>query len=105
MFLSSEFKTPLMYFDANLTKLDELPEYVENLSELDRQAHQQEFKSALDKDVLTERDFYNATKCDPASKDSARAFFESVYRYAFEGGEETDLTDYWKTPPYWHILT
>ncbi|QDC10926.1 hypothetical protein FHY55_17530 [Oceanicola sp. D3] len=101
MTFSPDFYTLLMHFNANLTISDELPDYVESLGELDRQALQQEFKTALEKDLLTERDFYKTTSCDPASKESARAFFESVYRYAFEGGEETDLTDYWETPPNW----
>ncbi|QDC10936.1 hypothetical protein FHY55_17580 [Oceanicola sp. D3] len=95
MTLSRHLNKLLMYFNANVSISDRLPRFVESLSELDRQALQQEFKTALEKDLLTERDFYKATSCSPASKDSARAFFESVYRYAFEGGEETDLSDYW----------
>ncbi|QDC10932.1 hypothetical protein FHY55_17560 [Oceanicola sp. D3] len=101
MALSRHFRTSLAHFNANVDRPDELPEYLESLTELNRQELKNEFKNALDKDLLTEREFYDATACDPASKDSARAFFESVYRYAFEGGEETDLTDYWKTPPNW----
>ncbi|WP_226553570.1 hypothetical protein [Celeribacter naphthalenivorans] len=42
--------------------------------------------------------FLFTTACKARDEQSARRFFEDVYKYAFEGGEEPDVTDYWDRP-------
>ncbi len=95
MMFSSQLETLLGHFDANVKISDEVPEYLESLGEINRETVKLEFKAAMEKDLLTEEAFERATMCTARNKDAARAFFASLYRYAFEDGAEPDLADYW----------
>ncbi len=91
---SSRLTTLLMLFDANVSLSDEAGAYLDSLTATDREELRQEFENFLRSDTWGVERFYRFTSCDAKDEATARRFFNDVYRYAFEGGEEPDVEDY-----------
>lgn len=83
------------HFDVNVAMSDEVPKYIQSLSTEDREKVRLEYKHRLDKKLLGSAEFRRSTSCKARDERAAQKFFKAVYAYAFEGGEEPDVTDYW----------
>lgn len=92
---SQNLKTLVGLFDVNAGLADELPAYIAKLSEQELLALKAEYEDRLMTGHLNAAEFRNATACSAKDEDSATRFFTDVHKYAFEGGEEPDVTDYW----------
>ncbi|TNE66315.1 MAG: hypothetical protein EP336_10610 [Rhodobacteraceae bacterium] len=88
----------LGHFNVNVAMSDEVPKLVNSLPRESYENVKAEYARRLKHQLFGTDDFYDATACDARDKQSARQFFEDVYKYAFEGGEEPDVTDYWDRP-------
>ncbi|TNE66313.1 MAG: hypothetical protein EP336_10600 [Rhodobacteraceae bacterium] len=88
----------LSLFNANIDLPDEVGGYLNSISFEKRERLQVYFKDRLQRKLFGLDEFLRATACDARDEQSARRFFEDVYKYAFEGGEEPDVTDYWDRP-------
>lgn len=93
--IESRIRSIASHFNVNAALADEVPSYIESLALEDREAVRMEFRKRLELGLLGARDFRRATACTARNEDSARRFFEKVYAYAFEDGEEPDVSDYW----------
>ena len=83
------------HFNVNVAISDCVNEYISKMLPDDRKNLQNEYSAHIDNGDLDASQFYRATACDAKDEASARKFFEDVYKYAFEGGEEPDVTNYW----------
>ena len=93
--LSTDLITLIGHFDVNVAMTHEVEYYLSHLREEDRIALQREYQIQISECNLGLDQFYDATMCNAKDEASARRFFEDVYKYAFEGGEEPDVTNYW----------
>ena len=94
--LPSETLVTLMHhLNVNIPWSEELPEHVAKLSVSRKESLIYEFRELLEHGSLSKESFLRFTACDAKDEASAKRFFEDVYNYAFEGGEEPDLTNYW----------
>ncbi|WP_147391968.1 hypothetical protein [Paracoccus onubensis] len=91
---STRFITLLGLFDANVSLSDEVGVYLDSFSATDREKLRQEFETCLRSGILGMERFYSSTSCYAKDETTARRFFNDVYRYAFEGGEEPYVPDY-----------
>ncbi|WP_226553568.1 hypothetical protein [Celeribacter naphthalenivorans] len=94
----TDFLTLVGHFDVNVAMSDDVPIYIRSLSEEEYARLKERYKYNLQHKLLGVTDFRRATACTARDEQSARRFFEDVYKYAFEGGEEPDVTDYWDRP-------
>jgi len=92
--LSSRLITLLGHFDVNVSWSDEVAAYLEALPKADRLAVRAEFARCLREDKLGMERFRRSTACSAKDESTARRFFNDVYRYVFEGGEEPYVPDY-----------
>ena len=83
------------YFNANAYGPEQLIEDLPTMPNTLQEKSKSDLRYLLDSNMLYADDFYEATACKAKDEASARKFFEDVYKYAFEGGEEPDVTDYW----------
>ena len=83
----------LGHFDVNVAMSDEVAEYLAPFPASRREALRQEFELRLKKNLLGADEFRRFTACS-THEEKARKFFRDVYAYAFEGGEEPDVEDY-----------
>ncbi|WP_157779748.1 hypothetical protein [Celeribacter ethanolicus] len=86
------------HFNVNVAMSDDVPILIQSLSEHKREELKAEYERRLKYNLLGMDDFRWATACVAKDEKSARRFFEDVYKYAFESGEEPDVTDYWNRP-------
>ena len=85
----------LVYFNANDYNPDKMLEDIQLFDKSFLEETKNEMIFILRNDEFDKNDFYYATACEARNKESARQFFKDVYAYAFEGGEEPDVRDYW----------
>ncbi len=85
----------LVYFNANAHDPEQLITDLGIMDKHDVNQLQNNMKYLLNKDALGSKDFYRATSCTARNEITARQFFNDVYAYAFENGEEPDFEDYW----------
>ena len=93
--LSTALTTLISLFNVNVALTDQVEYYISKLREEDRITLQREYQVQLAEGNLGLNQFYEATACKAKDEDSARKFFEDIYKYAFEGGDEPDVTNYW----------
>ncbi|EPX79303.1 hypothetical protein thalar_02128 [Litoreibacter arenae DSM 19593] len=62
---------------------------------LDQEKAKTDMAFLLSEHRLGLAEFHAATSCTAKNGDVARRFFEDVYRFAFENGEEPDIAKYW----------
>ncbi|OKH89534.1 hypothetical protein [Thalassospira sp. TSL5-1] len=91
----NDLKDLLGHFNVNVAMSDELAEYLAPYSASDKEALRQEFELQLKENRLAADEFRRFTACSACNEETARQFFKDVYAYAFEGGEEPDVRDYW----------
>ena len=91
-------QTLIGHFNVNVAWSDEVDEYLKNFADERVEALKREYMIALRNQKLGKEQFYRATSCKARDEQSAHRFFEDVYKYAFEGGKEPDVTDYWDRP-------
>lgn len=92
--ISSELSTLLGHFNVNISWSDEVVEYLDKLPAAERQALREEFESCLRLDALGMERFRRSTACNAKDEATARRFFNDVYLYALEGGDEPYVPDY-----------
>ncbi len=92
--ISSELSTLLGHFNVNISWSDEVIEYLDKFTSAEREALREEFETCLRLDALGMERFRRSTACNAKDEATARRFFNDVYRYAFEGGEEPYVPDY-----------
>ena len=92
--ISSERSTLLGHFNVNISWSDEVVEYLDKFTSAEREALREEFETCLRLDALGMERFRRSTACNAKDEATARRFFNDVYRYAFEGGEEPYVPDY-----------
>lgn len=92
--VSSRLRTLVGLFDVNVKMTDEVEGFLASIGEEGRAAVRSEYQELLRSNELRAQDFRRATACDAKDEGAARRFFEDVYKYAFEGGEEPDVEDY-----------
>ena len=92
--ISSELSTMLGHFNVNISWSDEVVEYLDKFTSAEREALREEFETCLRLDALGMERFRRSTACNAKDEATARRFFNDVYRYAFEGGEEPYVPDY-----------
>ena len=92
--ISSELSTLLGHFNVNISWSDEVVEYIDKFTSAEREALREEFETCLRLDALGMERFRRSTACNAKDEATARRFFNDVYRYAFEGGEEPYVPDY-----------
>ncbi|KZB51063.1 hypothetical protein [Thalassospira xiamenensis] len=93
--MSIELQTLLGLFNVNVALSDKVPKFCDKMTEQKANQIRLEFQRYLNNDWLGEKDFYDATACTARDERAARQFFRDVYAYAFEGGEEPEVPDYW----------
>ena len=93
--MSSELETLLGLFNVNVALSDRVPHFCDKMTVEKTNRIRSEFLNYLENGWLGEKDFYDSTACSARNEESARQFFKDVYAYAFEGGEEPDVRDYW----------
>ena len=93
--ISSELETLLGLFNVNAALSDRVPHFCDKMTVERTNRIRSEFLKYLENGWLGEKDFYNSTACSARNEKSARQFFWDVYTYAFEGGKEPDVRDYW----------
>ncbi|WP_298362586.1 hypothetical protein [uncultured Litoreibacter sp.] len=93
--LSAKLNTLIGLFNVNVALADEVPDFVKGLSAKDQAALREEYLDHLENDRLNEEAFNLATSCTARSREMAQIFFEKVFKYAFEEGEEPEVTQYW----------
>ena len=84
----------LVYFNVNAYSPEELPKDFAKMPELDRNKARSDMLELLKEGGLSAADFYSATACSARNEETAQKFFRDVFAYAFEGGEEPDVSDY-----------
>ncbi|WP_147391967.1 hypothetical protein [Paracoccus onubensis] len=92
--ISSDLTTLLGHFNVNIAWSDEVAKYLDSYPAAERQALREEFETCLQLDTLGMERFRRSTACNAKDEATARRFFNDVYRYAFEGGEEPYVPDY-----------
>ena len=92
--ISSRLTTLLGHFDVNISWSDEVAEYLESLPAADRRVLREEFATCLQLGALGKEQFRRSTACNAKDEATALRFFNDVYRYAFEEGEEPYVPDY-----------
>ena len=92
--ISSELSTLLGHFNVNISWSDEVVEYLDKFTSAEREALREEFETCLRLDALGMERFRRSTACNAKDEATARRFFNDVYRYAFEGGEDPYVPDY-----------
>ncbi len=92
--ISSELSTLLGHFNVNIPWSHEVVEYLDKFTSAEREALREEFETCLRLDALGMERFRRSTACNAKDEATARRFFNDVYRYAFEGGEEPYVPDY-----------
>jgi len=95
--IGSTLYSMIGHFNVNVAMTDEVPRFVQEMDENEREEVRQEYKRRIKERFYGMNDFYDATSCLARDEKSARKFFEDVYKYAFEGGEEPEVGDYWDT--------
>ncbi|WP_143181948.1 hypothetical protein [Thalassospira sp. TSL5-1] len=90
-----DLKDLLGHFDVNVAMSDEIEKYLAPFPASRREAVRQEFELQLKEHRLGATEFRRFTACSARDEKTARQFFKDVYAYAFEGGEEPDVRDYW----------
>lgn len=93
--MSLELRSLVGLFNVNAALADDVPHFCDKMTAEETNEIRMEFLRFLDNDWLGKDDFYNATACSARDEETARQFFRDVYAYAFEGGGEPDVTDYW----------
>ncbi len=96
--LSNDLNTLNSHFNANAYDPEDLPSFLQSISIERKTALKKELILFLKESETFSHAFYEATACTARDEKSARRFFEDVYKYAFEDGEEPDITDYWDRP-------
>ena len=91
--VQGELKDLLYHFNVNFAASDEIAEYLAPFPTLRKEAVRQEFELRLKENLLGAAEFRRFTACS-THEEKARQFFKDVYAYAFEGGEEPDVEDY-----------
>lgn len=84
------------HFDVNVKISEDAPGFVSSLNPARQEKLKREFQTRLRDKSFTEADFNDATMCTARDADAARHFFEKVYTFAFEDGDEPDVAEYWK---------
>ncbi|WP_298362589.1 hypothetical protein [uncultured Litoreibacter sp.] len=84
----------LVYFNANAYDPERLTEDLASMPVVDQEQAKQDLMFLLKEDRLGSSEFYAATSCSARNEVAARAFFEDVFKYAFEGGEEPSISEY-----------
>lgn len=92
--ISSRLITLLGQFNVNVSVNYGVAKYLDSFPAAERQALREEFEACLRADALGAERFYRSTSCYAKDEATARRFFNDVYRYAFEGGEEPYVPDY-----------
>ena len=92
---SSRMTTLLGLFDVNAGLSDEVPNFVRKLPKDDLEILRREYQQHFERGTLDALRFRRATACAAKDEKQARQFFEDIYKYVFEGGEEPDVTNYW----------
>jgi hypothetical protein len=85
----------LTYFNANAYSPELLPNDLAQTPQATVAGMRASMELLLEKNVLGVTEFKKATACEPRDHNAARSFFEQVYRFAFEDGDEPDLAEYW----------
>ncbi len=93
--IEDRLATLLAHFNVNVAMSDEVEEYLDPFPTADKEALRQEFELRLKDNLLGAAEFRRFTACRARDEETARRFFKDVYAYAFEGGEEPDVRDYW----------
>ena len=84
-----------VYFNANAHDPEQLLVDLQKMSDQALMLSRQNMSHLISTRQLGVAEFKRATACTARDEISAQRFFEDVYNYAFEGGEEPDLTNYW----------
>lgn len=92
---SQEFVTLNSLFNVNVGLGDEVDKMLAPLPTEKRKLLQREYRICLDQGRLGAAEFRRFTACTARDELSARSFFDAVYRYAFEDGDEPEVADYW----------
>jgi len=89
----------LSYFNANAYAPEQLKEDLEQMNLEHLNSIQEKMIQLLKEKRLGLDEFRRVTACVAANERAAHKFFEDVYKYAFEDGEEPDLEDYRRPRP------
>ena len=93
--VQGDLRDLLGHFDVNVAMSHKVAKYLAPFSASDKEALRQEFELRLKENLLGAAEFRRFTACNARDEKTARQFFKDVYAYAFEGGEEPDVRDYW----------
>ncbi|WP_281859418.1 hypothetical protein [Litoreibacter halocynthiae] len=91
----SDISFLLLYFNANAYDPEQLTEDLASMPALDQEKANTDMAFLLSEHRLGLAEFHTATSCTAKDGVFARRFFEDVYRFAFENGEEPDISKYW----------
>lgn len=84
-----------VYFNTNAYDPETLLDDLSSMPLEDQQKAKADLEFLIGEHRLGSLDFRAATTCTAKSEEAAHAFFKTVYEYAFEGGDEPSVTDYW----------
>jgi len=91
----SDISFLLVYFNVNAYDPEQLSEDLASMPTLDQEKAKADMAFLLSEHRLGRAEFHTATSCIAKDDVFARRFFEDVYRFAFETGEEPDIASYW----------